>query len=197
MTKLGTTMKKQIFLIAAIALIISAALVIYMLAKNQARPEGHFEILLLKYGGYEIPNGYRNTVEFEKLIDENDVEIYDWTSQEVFLTKLAGERLKKNYGAHFTKANNKEFTVKLNGDKVYDGFIVNYDALDILPQKMPPEFGIPVIFISENSKNKVLLKFWPDGRNLYPSPPQLMESDWAIVKNNNIKEFFQKIGKLK
>ncbi len=146
-------------------------------------------------GNYETPlrfgmytwSDFLEAAKLEKvLIEEKDIEEYDWTNQEIVLTKQAADRIKGMYDKNSLNLIEKPFVVVLNKKRIYGGAILR------IPSARVADY--PVIYV-ENlfNQEKPSITIRPY-HSIYPD---IQNEKKPRIEKPEIKEFFSKKGKLK
>lgn len=129
----------------------------------------------------------------EPLLSDKDINVYDWTRQELILTKDASKRMFQLYGEFLIIEIDKLFVVVVNGKRLYAG------AMMFKESPRYPEFPI-ILPRSENGicilsiRPSMFFAFGP-----YPGEPDQMKKYKAqvnLIQNPEVKQVFNEQGKL-
>lgn len=111
------------------------------------------------------------------LVEDKDIEVYDWENQTIILTKEASTRINDTLG---------DFIVVLGDKRLYGGRGIH------IASAMPIRF--PVIYTMENSgRTELVIR---SAHELSHDKPNLDDELWERIASPEIKEHFQSQGKL-
>lgn len=180
-------MNKKLLILAIILIIIT----LITMAIFSKKPKSEFKI----YKSYDAKflSGIYTYEEFlktatleEVLIDDADIEAYDWNKQEIILNKGATERIRNKYNRF--NLEDRQFIVVFKEKRIYGGTILAVGSARAL--------DYPIIYIpnlqTPKTEEKILIKIRP-----YHNFARDDFSRKEIIEIEAIMNYFLQINKLK
>jgi hypothetical protein len=164
------SMKKRMWIsLLLIVLVLIAALWIFRSYLSQPSEAG-FNLISLKDNAL--------------LISDADVLSYNWTSQEMFLTDGASQRLNRLGDNLYSYTDG--FVIKIDGKETYQG-VFRSPTMSAIPE--PPKISImfpSMLFPADTTNNHAVRMFYPS----FQPPADQPE------KNSKLSQLFEEINKL-
>jgi len=151
--------------------------------------ERHIDNLSYDYQNQQWSEFIENVELKDIFIDEEDISKYDWSSQEITLTKSASERIISTYSKDMFAYEEKIFIVTLKGERLYGGAILSYGSARGIKY--------PVIYlnIEIEKADEVILLIRPY-HSFLKTYMDIPSDAKGVIEFEEIKSYFSQIQKL-
>jgi len=146
----------------------------------------HIDNLSYDYNDEEWPEFIKNSELKKILIDENDIEVYDWPDQEIVLNKETSGELEKIYRENMFNLVEKNFIVTLDGERLYGGVILFAGSARAI--------DYPVIYLDFKDEHLVL-KIRPC-HSVATEYRDMAEEKKSIIAIPCVRDYFASLHKL-